>query len=728
MARVSNETVALASYWSTPSGYASGEPGRPLICLASTYTFHASFFESELLPRFLGLKFDETEGTRPFIIEREQALAAARVAVLVDADHLDPSQTTLRWDQLPVRVPRGLQHSKVSLFLWENCARLIVSSANLTRQGYRRNREVAGVIDFFDHESSAPRRILIDAVGFLRNLSASVRASVAVKERLMGCLSEVRSRVGSWRQMPTEFSARARPQVTFVAGLSGPRGNVANSPIEQLLELWGNRRADEVTVMTPFVGDLVETVDPVVNKLLELKRARDAVGYLVVPGRPSEDDPTSMLVGLPRRFLNAWSTGWGVEPSNVATYVVPLCRDDEKINRDLHAKGVLIGGDGTTLLFCGSSNFSPHGMGVGAANAEANLCYIDDTEAKRDGRYLEDRVPANWEKDLCSRTIWPEIAEPIDDEKPSTDRPLPPAFLYAIYNQCAATISIIVDATISFPIEWSLRWPGEAFGESPPIVDHLQYPRPPSDGRMVVQLPLSFRGANIAALRLIWQDEEGNMQSALLSVQVEDEDSLLAPAEFRSLTANGILECLLSGREPAEWIDVIERRQAALRANPSRPELDSLRAVDTSSYLLYRTRRLGTALAALGERLVRTVRTRQAIAYRLRQDPLGPLMLAEALVHEWEDATPQHESSESKRDALLFNLAEMNLTLAYAARRLNSANLLDLFYSTIDKVDAMSAAFVSGYTPPANLAQYLSAVRQKQGQLLDAIGVERHAS
>lgn len=92
----------LASSWSVPvSTPAGGEPGNALICIASTYTFHAPFFESELLPRFLGLKFDETEGIRPFVVEREERLATTRVCVLVDADHLDPSQSTLRWDQVP---------------------------------------------------------------------------------------------------------------------------------------------------------------------------------------------------------------------------------------------------------------------------------------------------------------------------------------------------------------------------------------------------------------------------------------------------------------------------------------------------------------------------------------------------------------------------------------------------------------------------------------------------
>jgi hypothetical protein len=66
-----------------------------------------------------------------------------------------------------------------------------------------------------------------------------------------------------------------------------------------MLELWGARKASEVTVMTPFVGDLVGSADPVVEKLLELPRTREAEGYLIVPGHPSEDETRRQVVALP---------------------------------------------------------------------------------------------------------------------------------------------------------------------------------------------------------------------------------------------------------------------------------------------------------------------------------------------------------------------------------------------------------------------------------------------
>lgn len=725
----SDAVRTLAGNWSAPVTAPTGEVGRPLICVASTYTFHALFLESELLPRFLGLKFDETEGVRPFVVEREQALATARVCVLVDADHLDPSQSTLRWDQLPVRVPGGAQHSKVVALIWENYARLIVSSANLTRTGYRRNREIAGVVDFYDHEDSAPRRVVLDALAFLQNVSAWVRASDKAKARLEEALEDARKRVRSWRNMPSDFTPRERPRVTFVGGLPGEKGGVARPPLEQLIELWGTRRADEITVMTPFVGDFAGTADPVVEKLLEIPRTREATGVLVVPGRPSEEDAKRMVAGLPRRFVEAWSLAWRVDPSEVITYVVPLCRPGEAANRDLHAKGVLLGGDGAAMLLCGSSNFSPHGMGVGAANVEANLCYLDDRDAKRNGLRLEDRLPVDWDKDFCECPIWPETAEPIEDEQAGADRPLPAAFLWAVYNQQTAVLTVAVDPSAEFPSEWSLRWPGERSDETPPLTEHRQQPRPPAEGRIVLQLPASLRGANIAGLRLAWLDEKREWRSATLPVHIESGDDLLPPEEFRSLTADGILECLLSGREPAEWVEALERCQARGQINAGPRELDSLRAVDTSSYVLYRTRRLGAALAAMGERLLRTVRTRDAMAYRLRQDPLGPRMLAQALSREWQATSGQNGERAEDPAVLLFSLAEINLMLAHVARRITEAHLRPLFRETIEEIDKQcrETAARSG-PPPPNLQKYLKAAKAECEHLLEAAtGGGRHA-
>jgi hypothetical protein len=149
---------------------------------------------------------------------------------------MDPSQTTLRWDQLPVRVPGGAQHSKIVLLVWENYVRLVVSSANLTRSGYRRNREIAGVVDFLDHQDSAPRRLAFDVLDFLGEISPLIKASENARARWEESLASSRLSLRGWRNMPADFAPRERPRATFVGGLP-----------QQAIELWGawSSRADQ---------------------------------------------------------------------------------------------------------------------------------------------------------------------------------------------------------------------------------------------------------------------------------------------------------------------------------------------------------------------------------------------------------------------------------------------------------------------------------------------------
>lgn len=92
----SSDQPPLSHYWTPPAVDVDGGVGEPWACLTTTYEFDAEFFETELLPRFLGLKFDHTENEASFLVEREEALALARVAVLVDHSRFDSKQTTLR--------------------------------------------------------------------------------------------------------------------------------------------------------------------------------------------------------------------------------------------------------------------------------------------------------------------------------------------------------------------------------------------------------------------------------------------------------------------------------------------------------------------------------------------------------------------------------------------------------------------------------------------------------
>jgi hypothetical protein len=267
-----NELPLLVRSWSAPAavpGSALG-PGNPVACFATTYTFSAEFLETELLPRFLGLEFDPAEREPSFLVEREEALAQTTAAVLVDQAKVDVRQTTLRWDQIPVRVPRGIQHAKVTVLVWERLVRLIVGSANLTIPGYRHNREVVGTLDFFDHGSSPPRAVLADALDFVEQLLPFAAAEEKVLARVRSGIQAVRLQVRKWSRPPRDFNARESPRVSFVANLPNPDGGVGRSVLGQVKKLWGDRRARDIRVMTPFVGAPDADHGQVVGRLVQI--------------------------------------------------------------------------------------------------------------------------------------------------------------------------------------------------------------------------------------------------------------------------------------------------------------------------------------------------------------------------------------------------------------------------------------------------------------------------
>ena len=358
--------------------------------------------------------------------------------------------------------------------------------------------------------------------------------------------------------MRDDFKPNDMPRAHFFPCLPAQGGSPLRSPLEESLALWGGRKANEVVVMTPFVGEASGDRDPVLDRLMQVSRSRDTVGRLVVPGRPYEEDPARMHVYLPRRFRDAWSRAWGISQEDVCVHVVPPSRPGEKYHRELHAKGLLLVADNTSLLLCGSSNFSPHGMGVGAANVEANLCFLARTDERADGLLLADRLTDGWEEDEAERAVWPDERQLPEDEAAGKVPHLPAGFLWAALDQRAGTLTLGLDPAATLPRTWSVRLPAVRARELPPLLGQDDVPEVLASGRLTVPLPEALRQVTIPCLAVHWADDDGEHQ-ALLPVQVERADDLLPPEEFRSITADAIIACLLSGREPAEWVEQQER-------------------------------------------------------------------------------------------------------------------------------------------------------------------------
>lgn len=676
-----NNDKTLTSYWSAPVQAGRSEEisaGAPVACIATTYTFDATFFEMDLLPRFLGVKFDHTEREISFLIEREQALGTVRACALVDHTCVDTRQTTLRWDQIAVRVPGGAQHAKIVVLAWEQWLRIIVSSANLTRQGYRRNREIAGVLDFFDGKESMPLQPAKDILSFLGDIANTgwVHAHDAAKSRLASTLEFVRNRLGRWKQAPADFNPRELPRVSFIGGRSATNGHHMLSVIAQVAASWGTRKATDVAVMTPFVGETETGMESLVQRLTDLARrsAGSVRTYLAIPGHPSQElGSKKMISDLPSSFRDSWNSAWGKIQHGPAIFIVPPSRKGEKINRVLHAKAISLSDGNRDLLLCGSSNFTPHGMGVGAANIEANLCFQDQPNARF---RLDARLPVRWyedDNDSCDDVFWPTKVEPPEDESPKQPA-LPPVFKAVTFNEQAITLTVFFDTTYPLPAVWSLARPGAKSSDTGMILlDSRKMMSMPPEGHLTVEMPTTLRGLTLTCVRVAWTDDQRQSQSGWLPVQTESLEDLLPPEQFRGLTSDHIMNCLISGLEPAELVDENGYDSGHMsRSTELSRACDPLREIDTTGYTLYQVRKLGQTLAVLAERLLRTVRTQEAVAYRLRQDPLGPVALADALAKDLMVEGQPPEIAQMRASQLAFSSAEIRLMLAHTCRRVRA--------------------------------------------------------
>ena len=133
-----------------------------------------------------------------------------------------------------------------------------------------------------------------------------------------------------------------------------------------------------------------------------------------------------------------------------------------------------------------------------------------------------------------------------------------------------------------------------------------------------------------SAFRVKWHDGAGE---AWWPVNARDAASLPPPSELRNLSLDALIEILTSARPLHQvmrrWL---QRRNDGASEGES-PQLDPHKRVDTSGFLIQRTRRISWALAALRERLAQPVPSREALNWRLH-GPHGVMALVNAIGQE----------------------------------------------------------------------------------------------
>jgi hypothetical protein len=150
--------------------------------LWSTYQIDFDFFEEELLAAALGVR-SPVSRFKAFRSELERRLQKVEVSVLYDLGACERLARSPRIDAIPV-VARKL-HSKISLLMWvredragsappDRRMRLIVGSANLTRQGFRHNYECVVSVDYGGRMPTPPT-LLTTAIGLVQQIGAGTQ-------------------------------------------------------------------------------------------------------------------------------------------------------------------------------------------------------------------------------------------------------------------------------------------------------------------------------------------------------------------------------------------------------------------------------------------------------------------------------------------------------------------------------------------------------------------------
>ncbi len=588
------------------------DAGDPVGCVATSFTFSPVLFEEDCLGRFLQLETDATEDGPAYLVEREEKLSQLICAAALVDQHHARGVRSLRWDLLPARLSPGILHAKVSLLLWSRCARLIVASANLTEDGYRRNQEVFGVLDYFEG-SEAPLPGLDEIVTFLREAVRHVDPATGTSSPAVSRWGDFLDRISTvTRDWGLKEAQRSLTKPRVLAVLTGPGKPNA---FAALRERWpDNNPPAEAFVVSPFFDPPEAPNAPARELWMLLKqRGEAAVNYeVVVEDVPGEK---AILLHAPKSLLEA-------QPANRSQVATTFARLKLEEGRPLHAKHLWLQNDAFILSMVGSSNFTSAGLGLGGTqNLEANLAFtvkLGSPETKRamlDACLPSEEIPDNLE--------WRWLPRTDEDEDAAANGllALPHAFGQANFG-CDKQQSGFVEFTFNGtpPLGWAL-FPED---DREPFLTEAGWQQQNNPAKL--RVPWQKDRAP-SGFRVSWTDSGG---CGWWPVNVLSSAVLPPPAELRNLPLEVLIDILTSAKPLHQALQRWLRRQKEGQRQNEAPVLDPHKRVDTSAFLLQRTRRVSDALTALRQRLERPVVSEQALAWRLR-GPVGVMALAQAV-------------------------------------------------------------------------------------------------
>ena len=630
MARAKKADVTqrrLLTLWDPPEG-----AGAAIGVLATTFTLDTALFEEECLARFAGVQSDPARDGALYRIEREEKLADLLCAAVVADIHHCGGRRSLRWDLLAARPASGVMHAKISLMAWSNHVRVIVGSANLSNEGYRRNQECVAPLEFGD--AFADRGLLDPLLAFLRELLSLTKGPA--RQRAEQLLQWVDQR------LPRHASPGKGLQRRVL--LVGPgRPNL----FEQLRQILPDGAPPgEAHVVSPFFDPKLRETGPERTLWGMMKQRGSAELHLHVAGEEAPESKRWRLE-VPRHILSATPKGRAgvvteVHPVRVADVATDFGRD----RRPLHAKTLALSHETWAALVVGSSNFTSAGMGLSpyARNFEANVLYfLRGPSGDSARRLLEARqLRGGAAVDEPSAIDFDPAFDP-DAEDGNSPPPLPSFFAEAALKGASPNG---YELTLQFAGTapggaWVVRYEQAAVFAR----DDWQSRGQPES----VELTVKREGPPPSTLNVQWGDAD---HVADWPVNVISADALPAPTELQGLSLAALLDLLSSARPLHEALRAWLRRQPDdddAEVEEAVELVDPHAKVDTSGFLVKRVQRACWALRQLRERLEQPVLSASAMAWRVN-GPVGAKAVLNAI---------ERQSDPDLPDEWAFLLCEM---------------------------------------------------------------------
>jgi hypothetical protein len=686
------QTNRLIDYYLPP-----GEGFALESLVATTYQVDFEFVEEELLAVAFGVR-SPISRLKAFRSELERKLQKAEVSVLYDLGGCDRlARLSPRIDAIPISARK--LHSKISLLMWvredrvdggkpDRRMRLIVGSANLTRQGFRQNYECVVSIDFGGRNTST-RSLLTKAISLVQQIAAESK-SPQLANQLAAFVTQT--------ALLPDVTTGADDPVALVA---------AAEVVPAVRDSWAKistKAPETVTVVSPFwtegttaakaLSDLFRQLGPPANLELVCRGEKSADGKKWLPVFDS-----SVAVELKKRLgsrlcLRAALPDAGDQHSSESVEEIGDETEEKEFaarlgngnhnslenQRALHAKLILVDGTAGSVLYAGSSNCTRRGLGLGGpSNSEAGFVYrLTPRQRKQLVGLLEFAGPST---EVHADRV-PETVPPTDDEQ---------AFVPTFLAEVIATGSMVTvhfrdvippDLVLLMPIParagdagyWFL-FQADPVNESPPDTIKLDLKSCQKCDERLQPLPTDPSGQQIQPhvfVEVRWQGH-----SATFPVRFDDKAQLPLLLVGRKPTEGELIEYFLFGTEPDDGGD-----GTGLPGNGTKPPRPDS-PIDTSRILAYFIRRFVQAIPGIEAEIRRAGYSRASLDAVLR-GPTSPLELAERAFASL-NRPPIHNEPQKTPTAVGFQLTEILAALLRSKAAITDSELQACFDPVISR-------------------------------------------